>query len=86
MRKIVAILPIVGALSGCVKANPIVSEYNGDSVTIVTSALSNVDEAKAAAQAEATRICRTGGRSRAEYASTRMNQNTYENYNLYLCL
>ena len=67
-------------------ANPVVAEFNGDSVTIVTSQLSNAEEARAAAQAEADRICQRGHRKRAEYVSTRVNPQTYENYNLYLCL
>ena len=31
-------------------ANPVVAEFNGDSVTIVTSQLSNAEEARAAAK------------------------------------
>ncbi len=73
-------------LTACIPAEPIVSDYNGASVTVVTSQLSNPEEARAASLAEATRICRTGGKSRAEYASTRSNSQTYENYSLYLCL
>ncbi|MBF9042982.1 hypothetical protein HKCCE4037_06570 [Rhodobacterales bacterium HKCCE4037] len=71
--------------SACVPPAPIVAEYNGASVTIVTSQFAGAGAAEAA-QAEATRICRTGGATRAEYASTRPNAQTYENFNLYLCL
>ena len=86
MKKTVLTLSLVGAVAACVPAQPIVSEFNGDSVQIVTSAFSPVEESKVAAQAEATRICRAGGKTRAEYASTRSNQQTYESYHLYLCL
>ena len=79
-------MALLVALAGCVPADAIVSEYNGDSVKIVTSQFADAEESAAAAQAEATRICRTGGKSRAEYASTRTNPDTYENHNLYLCL
>lgn len=86
MKKAALTLSVAAIVAACAPANPIVSEFNGHSVTIVTSAFTPVEEAKAAAQAEATRICRTGGKSRAEYASTRSNSQTYENSNLYLCL
>ncbi|MEJ6394379.1 hypothetical protein V8J82_14010 [Gymnodinialimonas sp. 2305UL16-5] len=85
--KVTTIIPFaVLALSACVPTNPIVSDYNGASVTIVTSQFADREQAAQAAQAEATRICRTGGSQRAEYASTRANPQTYENFNLYLCL
>ena len=86
MKKIIIGLGLFASLSACVPATPIVSEYNGASVQIVTSQFADAEDAKAAAEAEATRICKTGGKNRAEYASTRTNPNTYENYNLYLCL
>ena len=86
MKNAALIFLIAIVATACAPANPIVSDFNGHSVTIVTSAFTPVEEAKAAAQAEATRICRTGGKSRAEYASTRSNPQTYENSNLYLCL
>ena len=79
-------IPVLAACVPSVPPNPIVSEYNKASVTIVTSSLSDLAEANKAAQAEAERICRTGGAKRAEYASTRFNPTTYENSNLYLCL
>ncbi len=74
-------------LVGCgFPVNPIVSDYNGDSVTIVTSAFSDQKEVKQKTQAEATRICAKGHKKRAEYASTRTNPDTYEQSHLYICL
>lgn len=67
-------------------ANPIVADYNGDSVTLVTSAFADPASVKATTQAEATRICAKGHKKRAEYASTRTNQQTYEQSHLFLCL
>jgi hypothetical protein len=73
-------------LTACVPATAIVTDYNGSSVTVVTSQFADFEEAGQTAAAEANRICQTGGASGAEYASTRSNPNTYENYHLYLCL
>lgn len=86
MKKITALLALA-ALAACdITASPIVSDYNGDSVTIVTSQFVSRDEALAASLEEAERICRKGHRKRAEYVSTRSNPNTYENADLFLCL
>lgn len=85
MKKTVIAFAGMFALAAC-DVPPIVSDYNGDSVTIVTSAFQTTEAALPAAQAEATRICQTGGKTRAEYASTRTNPNTYESFNLFLCL
>lgn len=85
MKRIVISFAGLLTLAACDVA-PIVSEYNGDSVTIVTSSFQTTEAALPAAQAEADRICKTGGKTRAEYASTRTNPNTYENFNLFLCL
>lgn len=85
MKKYLALIGIV-AIGACATTEPIVSNFNGDSVTIVTSQFAQRDEALAAAQAEANRICVKGHKKRAEYASTRTNTQTYENSHLFLCL
>jgi starvation-inducible outer membrane lipoprotein len=72
------------SLTACVTPPPVVADYNGDSVTVATLALTS-SEPTPEAEAEATRICRAGGKNRAEYASTRVNPN-YEAMHLYLCL
>lgn len=74
-------------LSACdIPANPIVSEFNGDSVTIVTSGFADQSSVKQKSQLEASRICAKGPNKRAEYASTRTNPDTFEQSHLYLCL
>ncbi len=70
------------ALCACVPSNPLVSQYNGDSVNLQTSSFATEDKAKV--QAEADRICAKGGK-RAEYASTRQLPD-YILEHLYLCL
>lgn len=79
-------LALLGSLAACVPAQPVVTSFNGDSVTVVTAAFADVDEAKAKAQAEADVICRRGHRKKAEYVSVKTNPNTYENSHLFLCL
>ncbi len=69
------------ALSACV-TEPVVSDYNGASVKLVDYASGKTPEN----QAEATRICRAGGKQRAEYASSSYNSYTYQSQHLYLCL
>ena len=73
------------ALSACVPATPVVSDFNGASVKLQTSQLADADLVKVETQAEADRICRQGGKRRAEYASTR-NLPDYVSEHLYLCL
>lgn len=86
MKKVIPLV-VLTALAACdITANPIVAEFNGDSVTIVTSQLVNRQEALAASTVEAERICSKGHKKRAEYVSTRANPNTYENADLFLCL
>ena len=80
--KITAPLFLLALLAACVPSTPIVSDYNGASVK-VTDYASGQTEAN---QAEATRVCRAGGKQRAEYASTSYNSNTYQSQHLYLCL
>lgn len=58
------------------------SDYNGASVKLVDYAAGKTPEN----EAEATRICRAGGKQRAEYASSSYNSYTYQSQHLYLCL
>ena len=85
MRKSLLMTSFALLIAGCVPADPIISDFNGDSVKLQTSQLSDAAEAKAETQKEATRICRQGGKSRAEYASTRALPD-YVQEHLYLCL
>lgn len=85
MKKLIVLCGLVG-LAGCGAPQPIVSEYNGDSVNIVTSSFYDRQQALAASTAEAQRICQKGSKKTAEYVSTRYNPNTYENDDLFLCL
>ncbi|SEO13179.1 hypothetical protein SAMN04489859_10375 [Paracoccus alcaliphilus] len=80
---------ILGALAGCAPVSPIVSDFNGASVKIQRSTLTSdtLEQAKAKTQAEATRICQAGGKTRAEPASTRMLPgDSYIAEDLFLCL
>lgn len=87
MKTVMGQLAMVALLAACsIQATPIVADYNGDSVTIATSAFADAADVKQKAQAEATRICAKGHKKRAEYASTRTNQQTYEQHHLFLCL
>lgn len=72
-------------LSACGNTPAIVSDFNGDSVKIVTYGLETVEYQRSVADPEAARICATQ-KKRAEYASVRVNTQTYENEHLYLCL
>jgi len=86
MNKSISLIALT-ALSACgLPADPIVSDFNGDSVTIVTSQFANRDEALSASLQEAKRICSKGSKKRAEHVSLRSNPNTYENADLFLCL
>lgn len=84
MKKALTIAFLATGLAAC-GVEPIVSDFNGSSVTIVTHSWDNEEHQRSTAQAEATRICEKVGK-RAEYASTRLDPNTSQNYNLYLCL
>lgn len=74
--------PSIVALSACVPTEPVVSDYNGASVKLVDYAAGKTPEN----EAEALRICRAGGKQRAEYASSSYNSYTYQSQHLYLCL
>lgn len=82
---LVLALGALGTLAACVPATPVVSDYNGASVKIQTSALASTEDQKTVTQAEASRICGKVGK-RAEYASTITNSDTYTSEHLYLCL
>jgi hypothetical protein len=84
MKRVIGLTALM-ALTGCV-ASPIVADYNGDSVKIQTNGLVSMEDQRAAADPEALRICRAGGKSRAEHASYLSNPQTYANTHLYLCL
>lgn len=87
MRNIIGLVAMTVFLAACsLPVTPIVADYNGDSVSIITPAFANAAEVKQKAQAEADRICIKGHKKRAEYASTRTNQQTYEQHHLFLCL
>lgn len=78
-------LALVFLLAGCIPPpEPIVSEFNGDSVKVQIAGYGDPVEAKALTQAEANRICGKRG-LQAEYASTRTLPD-YNIENLYLCL
>lgn len=80
--------PLVAALLlvGCVPITPLVSDYNGASVKIEFNDFGTDADHLAAAAPEALRICRAGGKRRAEYASTTYNAQTYSSTLLFLCL
>lgn len=72
------------ALAACVPSQPIISDYNGDSVKIAMDNFLGGGTRNAESDAEAARICAKGGKT-AEYASTRgLDEYTLEH--LYLCL
>lgn len=85
MKKIAPIIALTAFVAGCGEPNPIVADFNGDSVKIQTHAFDNADEARASATAEAQRICQKGHKKRAEYASSR-NLPNYIVEHLFLCL
>lgn len=85
MKKIMLAMIAGIVLVGCDSTQPIVEEFNGDSVKIVTSGFDSIEYQRETAQKEADRICGKVGK-KAEYASTYANSQTYQNHNLYLCL
>ena len=73
------------ALSGCVSpSEPIVSDFNGDSVKIAQFNYMGEGGRHAGTDAEAARICGKQGK-KAEYASVRYLPDSYAEH-LYLCL
>lgn len=84
-QRLLIALAVAGLVAACVPAEPIVSDYNGDSVKIQTSNMADPEQVKATSTAEAGRICAKGGK-RPEYASTRALPDGYTNEHLFLCL
>jgi hypothetical protein len=76
------------ALAGCgelTPSQPIVSDYNGDSVRIQQMNILGEGFRSEVTDAEATRICQRGGRQTAEYASYRALPDGNVEH-LYLCI
>ena len=76
------------ALAGCgelTPSEPIVSDYNGDSVRIQQMNILGEGFRSDVTDAEATRICQRGGRQTAEYASYRALPDGNVEH-LYLCI
>jgi len=81
-----AVLLLALTLAACVPAGePIVSDYNGDSVKIAMENYFGEGARSEATDAEALRICQKGGKRTAEYASVRQSAE-YQVEHLYLCL
>ncbi len=85
MNKYYGIAAAAFLLTACDITEPVVSDFNGDSVKVATSSFDTVEYQRKTAGAEAERICQKVGK-KAEYASTTTNSQTYQNINLYLCL
>lgn len=84
MRHIFLFIPLI-SLAACIEAQPLVSDFNGDSVKVQVSSFAPQDEARAKSLGEAERICGRVGKS-AEYASSRTLADDYTYEHLYLCL
>ena len=85
MRLIIAFSAAVFILTACDVTDPIVADFNGDSVSVVTSSFDTAEYQRRTSTNEAQRICQKVGK-KAEYASTRTDPNTYQSTNLFLCL
>ncbi len=83
MKRSILLIAIF-CVSGCGVPPPVVSDYNGSSVKIQTNGIYDPKQSSAT-DAEALRICKAGGKSRAEYAST-VGRPNYVAEHLYLCL
>lgn len=86
---ILGIFATAAVVSACTPVAPVVSDFNGASVKIQRSTLTSdtEEQAKAKTLAEATRICKAGGKMRAEPASTRvLPGDNYIAEDLFLCL
>lgn len=75
---------VLTAMSACVPAEPIVSDFNGDSVKIYQFNFAGEGARHQGTDAEAGRICGKRGRT-AEYASTKVLGDGQLEF-LYLCL
>lgn len=85
MKKCFCILAATLVVSACDVTQPVVSDFNGNSVKVATSSFDTIEYQRQTAGAEAARICGKVGK-KAEYASTTTNPQTYQSINLYLCL
>ena len=85
MRKYAFFTVVALLTTACDVTEPVVSDFNGNSVKGATSSLDTIEYQRQTAGAEASRICGKVGK-KAEYASTTTNPNTYQSTNLYLCL
>ncbi len=85
MKRASSLLAVV-FLSACVPpGEPIVSDYNGDSVKIAMANAFGEGGRSAETDAAALRSCNKGGKRTAEYASTSIS-GEYQVEHLYLCL
>lgn len=84
MRRFLIVLGLA-PLTACIEAQPLVSDFNGDSVKVQVSAFAPQDEARAKSLAEAQRICGRVGKQ-AEYASSRAVADGYTTEHIFLCL
>jgi hypothetical protein len=80
--KIVPSLFVLASLAACVPPAPVVSDYNGASVKVADYFPGATPES----MAEAERVCKAGGKRRAEYASSMQDLQTYQYFHLFLCL
>ncbi len=71
------------ALAACVPSEPIVTAYNGDSVTISQVNFAGEGNRSAVSDAAGKTICVDGGKSDAVYASSRYEGGML--HHLYLC-
>lgn len=73
-------------LAACAPLPGVVSSFNGNSVTLQQDTTFSLPGRTPQMDAEAERICRQGGKQRAEYASWRSLPYAYAAEHLYLCL
>ncbi len=86
MKKTILTISALAFLAGCETTPPVVSEFNGSSVTIQTNEMEPRKYQLRISQEEASRICGKVGK-KAEYASTRpAGPYSGSNSHLYLCL
>lgn len=80
-------LGLIVGLAACAPANPIVSDYNGDSVKIQMNTLhgDSKEVAQQKALAQANEICQRGHKKTAEFVSVRQLPEYNAEY-LFLCL
>ena len=81
------LLSVIVGLAACAPSNPIVSDYNGDSVKIQMNTLHNdsPEVAQQKALGQANTICQRGHKKSAEFVSMRQLPDYNAEY-LFLCL